>query len=945
MDNILVLGSGSREHSLIDTILKSNTRYTQIKTIFVYPGNDGILLENNVEKATINDYNESLINFCKKNNIKMVIVGSETLLVDGICDYLQSNGILCLGPDKEGALIEGSKAFSKHFMVDNNIKTADYKTFTSLKEFTTYYEENLKNTTKKYVVKASGLAGGKGVILPNTNQELFDITREMLEDGKFGSASSEIIIEECLEGVEVSIIGFCNGETVELMPQSQDYKKIYDNDEGLNTGGMGSHAPVFILNEEELTSVKNDMIKVVKKLNYRGILYAGIMKTKNGLYFLEFNCRMGDPEAQVLFSLIDTQETDLYSLFKSCMNGNKIDVKWKSCYASNIVLSHNDYPVKKSDKPLEMMIDFPALKKRNVKLYWANLSISNKDEKYYTTGGRVVSMVITHSHFIDSFHILYNSTKFINYKNMYYRRDIGLNSKYLLDYNENNKTNNKTRKIKIGVLGSTNGNSLQYVIDAIKEEKINASIEVIISNKKDAFILTRGQINNINSIYLSSKNISKEEYDVRIINMMRVFNVELIIMVGYMKIVTKKLIDDFRGNIINVHPSLLPKYGGGMDLDVHKIVIDNKEFSTGCTVHHVIEEVDAGNILQQKQLIVSTTNPKQLKLDVQYLEGQSLIEVIQMYINKPLTYKYTGVNIEEGNNLVSNIKNISDNIGGFSALYDIDIDISNNNNNKYKIVIGSATDGVGTKLELAIKMNKFDTIGIDLVAMSVNDLLACGIKPLFFLDYLAIDKINVDKCKQIINGVNEGCKLASCSLIGGETAEMKGIYFKDKFDIAGFGVGIQQYELDPINNIKEGDYIYGIKSHGIHSNGYTLVNKLLEFSYYDLEEVIKPTRIYMETLSLLEKYKSELVGISHITGGGFKDNILRILPNGLSFELKEWELPSIFRWIQDTAKIDKNEMMNTFNCGYGMVYIFNKELSETEKEKYELDLIGRIFAN
>ena len=179
MDNILVLGSGSREHALIDTILKSNTRYTQIETIFIYPGNDGILLENNVEKATITDYNESLIDFCKTNNIKMVIVGPETLLVDGICDYLQSNDILCLGPDKKGALIEGSKAFSKHFMVDNNIKTADYKTFTSIKEFATYYEDNLINSTKKYVVKASGLAGGKGVILPNTNQELFDVTKEI----------------------------------------------------------------------------------------------------------------------------------------------------------------------------------------------------------------------------------------------------------------------------------------------------------------------------------------------------------------------------------------------------------------------------------------------------------------------------------------------------------------------------------------------------------------------------------------------------------------------------------------------------------------------------------------------------------------------------------------------------------------------------------------------
>ena len=445
MENILVLGSGAREHALIDTLLKSNNTISEIETIYVYPGNDGILLEDNVEKAEITDYNESLITFCKSYNIGMVIVGSETMLVDGICDYLQNYDIRCLGPDKKGALIEGSKAFSKHFMVENNIKTANYKTFTSLNEFIPYYENILKCSEKQFVVKASGLAGGKGVILPNTIQELFDVVKEMLEDGKFGSASSEIIIEERLEGVEVSIMGFCNGETVELMPQSQDYKKIYDNDKGLNTGGMGSHAPVFILNDEQLSSVKNDMIKVVKKLNYRGILYAGIMKTSDGPYFLEFNCRMGDPEAQVLFSLIDTQKTDLYSVFKSCMNGSQININWKDCYASNLVLSHTDYPIKKADNPLEMTIDFTALKKRNIKLYWANLSISDKNGKYYTTGGRVVSMVTTHSRFIDSFQILYNSAVFINYENMYYRRDIGLNSKYLFSYNLSN--NYSTSKI------------------------------------------------------------------------------------------------------------------------------------------------------------------------------------------------------------------------------------------------------------------------------------------------------------------------------------------------------------------------------------------------------------------------------------------------------------------------------------------------------------------
>ena len=167
---------------------------------------------------------------------------------------------------------------------------------------------------------------------------------------------------------------------------------------------------------------------------------------------------------------------------------------------------------------------------------------------------------------------------------------------------------------------------------------------------------------------------------------------------------------------------------------------------------------------------------------------------------------------------------------------------------------------------------------------------------------------------------------------------MKGIYMKDKFDMAGFAVGIQEYKLDPLNNIKSSNYIYGLQSSGIHSNGFTLVNKLLKFSDYNLEKIITPTRIYMETLYLLKKYKDELMGISHITGGGFIDNITRILPIGLSFKLKEWDFPPIFKWIQKQSNISREEMLNTFNCGYGMIFIFNTSIIEEG-----LDLIGKII--
>ena len=935
MDNILVLGNGAREHTIVDILLKSK----DVNDLYMYPGNDAIFTNELILKTDIINFKMSLVEFCLKKEIKMVVVGSETLLVDGIYDYLNSYNINCLGPNKEGATIEGSKIYSKNLMKTLDIPTADYIICNSYDDFKNEYDNKIKDTTKNYVVKASGLAGGKGVIVTNNHDELIKAVKSMLIDNKFGEASNEIIIEEKLEGQEVSIIGFCNGKTVDLMPQSQDYKKIYDNDFGLNTGGMGSHAPVYILNEEELNMVKEHMGKVVLKLNYKGILYAGIMKTNDGIYFLEFNCRLGDPEAQVLLNLLDTDKTDLYTIFKNCLFGNELKSKWKYGFVSNLILSHVDYPSKKSNEPLKMNIDFTKIKENNIKLYWSNVFIENKhkndNEKYnnyFTTGGRVLSMVRYDNSFYNSFKVIYNSTKYISYKDQFFRRDIGLNSYYL----SNNVSNIRKKVIKIGILGSTKGTSIQMLIDMIKSKEINASIELIVSNKKDAYILERAKNNNINFTYLSNENLTREEYDRKIVNLMRIYGVELVILVGYMKIVTPVLIDEYGDNIINVHPSLLPKYGGKMDLDVHQEVINNNEKFTGCTIHKVIKEVDKGDIVLQKQMLINTEDPDILKTQVQHLESIGLIDVINIYLNKETTYKSSGVDIEEGNNLVENIKDISDNIGGFSALYKYKVNNDNNNNND--IILGAATDGVGTKLEIANKMNKFDTIGIDLVAMSVNDLYACGIRPLFFLDYIAIDKMNTRKCKAIIDGVNKGCKMAKCELVGGETAEMKGIYLKDKFDIAGFAVGVQEYKLDPVNNINEGNYIYGMRSSGIHSNGYTLINKLLEDNNYDLNKIIEPTKIYNETLDYLEKYKDLLVGISHITGGGYKDNISRILPHNLTFKLIEWEFSSLFKWIQKTAKIDRNEMLNTFNCGYGMIFIFNEKIKEPN-----LQLIGEII--
>ena len=300
------------------------------------------------------------------------------------------------------------------------------------------------------------------------------------------------------------------------------------------------------------------------------------------------------------------------------------------------------------------------------------------------------------------------------------------------------------------------------------------------------------------------------------------------------------------------------------------------------------------------------------------------------------SYKKSGVNISIANKFVNHIaklskkndqktKNLfnSDNIGSFGSLFDI-------SNIKIKDpVIVSCTDGVGTKLDLANKFKKFDTIGIDLVAMCVNDLIVQGAKPLFFLDYIALGKLELGKTKKILKGILKGCKISNCKLIGGETAEMPGIYAKDKFDLAGFSVGIvSKKKILGKKKVKKGDLIFAIPSSGIHSNGYSLVRSILKknkISNNLKRDLLKPTKIYAnEILKLVDK--NLINAAAHITGGGLCENIIRSIPEDLSIkiDLSKIKTKKVFKWLKSKNISDK-EMLKTFNCGIGFCLIINKK--------------------
>ncbi len=306
--------------------------------------------------------------------------------------------------------------------------------------------------------------------------------------------------------------------------------------------------------------------------------------------------------------------------------------------------------------------------------------------------------------------------------------------------------------------------------------------------------------------------------------------------------------------------------------------------------------------------------------------------------NSPLTYRDAGVDIDAGNELVERIKplvkrsfrpEVMGGLGGFGALFDL--------SSKYREpVLVSGTDGVGTKLKLAQQLGRHDTIGIDLVAMCVNDVLVQGAEPLFFLDYFATGKLDIDTAAAVVGGIANGCTEAGCALIGGETAEMPDMYAPGEYDLAGFTVaGVEKSELKDGSAVAQGDVLIGIASSGPHSNGYSLVRRIYERAGSPAELVLEdgvklvdalmaPTRLYVKPiLSLLKTHGAAVHGMAHVTGGGLTENIIRVVPEGLGLSIAAsgWTLPPVFEWLQREGNVADSEMWRTFNCGIGFVLL------------------------
>ena len=411
---ILVIGSGGREHAIIKKIKQNKN----VSEIYAIPGNGGIERDAICIDIKATDIN-AIKDFAKKNNIDYAIVTPDDPLVAGLVDALEEIKIPCFGPNKNAAIIEGSKVFAKNLMKKYKIPTAEYETFESYDKAIEY----LKTAPMPTVIKADGLALGKGVIIAETKEKAFDTVKNIMKDKAFGKSGDRIVIEEFLEGVEVSILSFTDGKTIIPMISSMDHKRIGDKDTGLNTGGMGTIAPnPYYTKEIAKECFDKIFIPTISAMNkegrtFKGCLYFGLMITKDGAKVIEYNCRFGDPETQVILPLL---KSDLLDIMIATTNGNldKVKVEFENKSAACIIMASEGYP-------LEYKKGFAINIPKDIieRVYFAG--VKKENEKLLTNGGRVLGITNIADTLEKAIKLSYEDARQISFEGAYYRKDIG----------------------------------------------------------------------------------------------------------------------------------------------------------------------------------------------------------------------------------------------------------------------------------------------------------------------------------------------------------------------------------------------------------------------------------------------------------------------------------------------------------------------------------------
>lgn len=413
---VLVIGSGGREHAIAYKLNQSS----KVDKIYAIPGNPGIAMIGECIEGSVED-NQMIVDFAKENKIDLTVIGPEVPLCNGLADDLEAAGLMAFGPTKHAATLEGSKAFSKDFMVRHNIPTAKYKEVNSYDEAI----EAINDFDYPLVIKADGLAAGKGVVIVDNIDDAKSTLKEMMIDGSLDGAGSKVVLEEFLTGFECSLLCFCDGDTIVPMVSAKDHKQIYDGNTGPNTGGMGTVSPNPFMPENMDEVLKNDILDPFMKglkadnMDYRGVVFIGLMIENGKAKVLEFNVRFGDPETQSIMLRLDS---DLYDIMVGCATRTlkNVEVKWNDQHVACLVLASGGYPgsytkgieIKNIDDCDECVV------------FHAGTSI--KDGKLVTSGGRVLNICATGSSLEDVRNKVYAVADKIDFEGKYYRKDIGL---------------------------------------------------------------------------------------------------------------------------------------------------------------------------------------------------------------------------------------------------------------------------------------------------------------------------------------------------------------------------------------------------------------------------------------------------------------------------------------------------------------------------------------
>lgn len=425
--NVLLLGNGGREHALAVSISKS----PQLDKLYIAPGNPGTAEVGTNVNLVVTEF-ENILEFVEEHAIDLTVVGPEQPLVDGIVDFMEDKGHLAFGPSQKAAQLEGSKKFAKEFMKKNKIPTAGYATFDK-EEYDEAFSYIKERDEYPVVLKADGLAGGKGVFICETEGEVEERLSQLKEDSKLSDAAETLVVEEFMEGEEASVFVISDGRTARIIHNAQDHKRIGEGDTGLNTGGMGAYCPAPIITSEMLRQVEKEIIlptiagMLLNEIPYKGILYCGLMITDQGPKVVEYNCRFGDPECQ---AILPSLESDLLELMLAASKGElenhdiKLDDQFRCC----VVLASEGYPVSyEKEKPIQ------GIKDVNSDTLVFHAGTTMLDDQLVTNGGRVLSVVGAGDTLQDAIRNTYREVKKISFENAYYRSDIGVKGLAHLD--------------------------------------------------------------------------------------------------------------------------------------------------------------------------------------------------------------------------------------------------------------------------------------------------------------------------------------------------------------------------------------------------------------------------------------------------------------------------------------------------------------------------------